>query len=578
MQHYKTVITEVNRHNKLYYDESAPEISDAEYDSLYEKLENFEEQQGWADPDSPTVRVGNSPGKVQHKYKLYSLKKVYEKEEVDSSFTVVTPKIDGTNLTVTYKDGMIYCALTRGNGEFGDSVNHLISGIKGLPDYINNKKELVITGECVTDKKVENFRNYVSGALGLKELSELKSRKIRFIAHDLFGIELDYTVRMDFLTELGFNTVLDSNFCNKYPQDGVVYRLDDYYVSQKVGYTSKYPRFAVALKPRHIVTAISTLQEVIWDVGRTGTVNPVAIINPVILDDATITRVTLHNYEFIETNEIKLGDKLIIERAGGVIPKVIGVEEHINSNNNITISEVETQIGGEVKRVGPRLYVVDQEKFGTVKLLQHFIKILSIKGLGPQSIKKLELQHPSDLYKSQDWDLLGVNGAKIIKEIEISKNRPYKLVLASLGIPSVGKSMAEKIIKEIPKFSDLKEDIEHVEIRGIGPKIKTKILCWLDINEEWVYKLPLHLEEKEQLIVEENKLKVCMSGKADMTKAAITEYIEQYNYEVVSSLTKDCYALIYSDPNSSKVKKAKQYGIKTIEYAPNKNLILSGQI
>lgn len=579
---YFNLLDKVLIHNKKYYDESAPIISDAEYDALYDELLEIEKKQGWTHPNSPTLKVGGNPGKVQHKYKLYSMKKVYDAEEVEPSFKVKTPKIDGTNLTVTYSKGKLFLGLTRGDGSFGDSVNHLLPYIKGLPSVLNtDKEEIIITGECVTDNsEVKNFRNYVSGALGLKDAEEFKSRNIRFIVHDWLGEAQNYIERLQELSNLGFNTVLDEEFCSKYPQDGIIYRLDNYKASQELGYTSKYPRFAVALKSREILVAQSILKSVEWDVGRTGTVNPVGIIDPVEIDDATITRLTLHNIEFIEQLNLGIGDKVEIERAGGVIPKMLRVLEHSPFSVKVNTKHAEDAIGGETIRVGPKLFVKDQEKHGTVKLLQHFVSNMEIKGLGLQSIRKMGLTHPSDLYKPQKWVNLGANGAKIKEEIERSKLQSYSIVLSSLGIPGVGRSMSDKIVKELHSFDKLPE-IEYVTIPGIGEVMREKILVWYDNNSDWVKELPLRLEQdlNDVLVFDSSSLrKVCISGKLDMTKQDLGSLLNKYNFKLSETVTKDCYALIVADKNSnsSKAVKAQQYGIKIIDYWSERTNILKG--
>lgn len=585
MKNYQELKKEIIRHNTLYYDLSKPELADADYDKLYNELEAIEVAQGWCDSDSPTLKVGGAKGKVRHPYTLYSLRKVYDPEEVDPSYKVKTPKLDGSNLNLTYINGKLELALTRGDGEFGEDVRHLMKYCAGVPQSLNNAPEIVVvTGECVTDNEgVENFRNYVSGALGLKDAEEFKTRNIRYIVHDWLGVEMNYTNRMDIIKNLGFYTVMNTELCDKYPQDGLVFRLDDWRESKRLGYTSKYPRFAVALKEREALTAQTALQSVEWVVGRTGTVNPVGIVTPVILDGATVSRVTLHNLEFIENAKLGLGDVIEIERAGGVIPKFIRVLEHSSLDQKIDIKHAERAIGTSVKRVGPKIFVADSSQVGTRKLLEHFVKTLEIKGLGPSSITKLGLEHPLDLYKSQPWDALGANGAKVQAEIERSKTKPYSTVLAALGIPGVGKSSARLIVRHIPMFHRLR-DVENTHIKGIGPKTVESILVWLEVNEAWVQELPLSLEETIEYqsvgsaMMPAEQKKVCVTGKLDMTRNEIKEHLESLGYVVSSSVTKDCYALITDgEISSSKVKKAESIGtVKIINYFEKKAEVLNG--
>ena len=572
---YKELKNIVLKHSKLYYDLSAPEISDARWDRLYQELQTMEKAQGWKDHDSPTEKVGGTAGKVAHPHKLYSLQKVYDKAEVDSWMDIETPKIDGTNLSLIYKGGKLKMALTRGNGEHGTEVTHLVEFLKNAPERIDTDfAEVVVNGECVTDNDVENFRNYVSGAIGLDDPLEFEKRNINFVAHDWLGVDMDYMPRMAILKNMGFLTALDEQ-AKKYPTDGIVYRCNSYKKSQNLGYTSKYPKFAIALKEAGTLTAVTTLQDVVWTVGRTGAVNPTGIVEPVVLDDATISRVTLHNMDFIEEHNLGLGDAITIERAGGVIPKFINVIEHSKHNLKISQKDAEKAIGQAVVRDGPRL-MTKSGQGDSVKFLEYFIRTMQIKGLGPASIKKLGLTHPIDLYQEQDWDELGANGIKIQEEIERTKTKPYQTVLAALGIEGVGNGGARIIVPKIPAFRNLR-DIEYAEIKGIGPRTKESILAWLDENEEWVLTLPLQLEQ--EVTVEEvtqSIRKVCITGKLDMTRNQLVSILEPLGFKNTSTVTKDCYALIAGDEGSSKHNRAKQLGVTIINYWSRKKDVLSG--
>jgi DNA ligase (NAD+) len=576
---YKELKQLIQKYNHAYYDLSAPSISDGEYDQLYDKLEAMEKAQGWRDHDSPTLRVGGSAGKITHPYKLYSLRKIYEgEEEVEPWMDVILPKIDGSNLTLVYRRGKLKLAITRGNGEQGEDVTHLAEWIKNVPHRIDTQfDEIVVNGECVTDNQVENFRNFVSGALGLKSAHDFKDRNINFIAHDWLGVDMDYLPRMKVLTGMGFFTVLEDRAW-EYPQDGVVYRANSYAKSQQLGYTSKYPRFAVALKKRMTEIAVTTLQDVLWVIGRTGTVNPTGVVSSVVLDDATISRVTLHNVGIIEEHNLGLGDLIQIERAGGVIPKFIGVVQHSEHGIKITKSHAEQTIGQQTKRDGPRLLVADKNNINTSKVLEHFIKTIDIKGLGPASVKKMGLTHPVDIFDDQNWDKLGANGAKVEAEIERTKTKPYDIVLASLGIPGVGRTASKLIISKIPAFRNLR-DIETTEIKGIGPSTVESVLSWLDENEEWVTTLPLQLEQN--VTVEETvgtpARKICITGKLDMTRGDLADRLEAKGFKVSSTVTKDCYALITGgDTSSSKYKRAVTLGVTIIDYWSSQKEVLSG--
>ena len=576
---YKELKQIIQKHNQAYYDNSASMITDAEYDQLYDKLENMEKAQGWRDHDSPTKHVGGAAGKVTHPYKLYSLRKIYEgEEELESWMNVKLPKIDGTNLTLIYRRGKLKMGLTRGNGEQGTDVTHLVGMLKCAPTRIDlDYDEVVVNGECVTDNNVENFRNYVSGALGLDSPSEFAQRNIRFIAHDWLGVSMDYEPRMKILKNAGFFTVLEDQSWD-YPKDGIVYRCNSYAKSQQLGYTSKYPRFAVALKQRMTEIAITTLQDVLWVVGRTGTVNPTGVVEPVVLDDATISRVTLHNIGIIEEHNLGLGDTIQIERAGGVIPKFIGVVQHSEHRIKVNKYHAEQTIGMQTKRDGPRLMVADKNNINTSKVLEHFIKTLDIKGLGPASVQKMGLTHPVDLFEGQNWGKLGANGSKVEAEIERTKTKPYDIVLASLGISGVGRRAAKLIVSKIPAFRNLR-DIETTEIKGIGPSTVESVLSWLDENEEWVNTLPLQLEQNVTVedVVGTPARNVCITGKLDMTRGDLGDRLEKFGFKVTSTVTKDCYALITGgDTTSSKYKRAVTLGITIIDYWSSQKNVLSG--
>jgi len=357
--------------------------------------------------------------------------------------------------------------------------------------------------------------------------------------------------------------------------DGTVFRTDSWDKEQTLGHTSKYPRFAVALKQRETETAITTLQDVLWTIGRTGSINPTAVVEPVVVEDATISRVTLHNIDFIEQHNLGLGDTIKIERSGGVIPKFLEVIEHSQHNMKINLKHAEKAIGQQVVRDGPRLMTKSGEG-DSVKFLEYFIRTMQIKGLGPASIKKLGLLHPVDLYTKIDWGILGANGAKIEEEIERTKTKPYMTVLAALGIEGVGNGGAKLIIPHIPAFRNLR-DIEYAEIKGIGPRTKESILAWLDENEEWVLELPLQLEQEVTVEeVSQTIKKVCITGKLDMTRNQLVSILEPLGFKSTSTVTKDCYALIAGDTGSSKHTRAQNLGVTIVDYWSSKKDVLNG--
>lgn len=562
---YNSLKNMVAYHDKLYFDDAAPILTDAEYDSLYQQLVTMEDTQGWKDPDSPTVRIVGK-GKIKHHFKLYSLKKVYEEQEVDSSFDIRMPKLDGANLSISYVNTALSTALTRGDGEVGESVLHIVPYIKGIPESIAENALTVFVGEVVTDNtQVENFRNYVAGALGLKDAQEAKGRNLRFIVHDVLGLALDYLDRLAFAKANGFDTVADSNF-SQYPQDGIVFRVNSYEVEKELGYTSKYPRFAVALKQKESFSAVTYLKNIEWAVGRSGVVTPVGIVEPVVLDSATVSRVILHNIEFIEQHSLRRGDKILIERR--ITPQFVRVLEH-SKYAPFTIDDVTSSLGIEVFRKGPKLFVSEADNF---RYIEYFAKTLGIKGLGEATIKKLNINHPIDLYSIKDWSFLGKNGEKIAEELYRPKD--YATVLAALGIPGVGKSTAQLIVSKIPKFEDL-EKVSTLSIRNVGPTTVENIMSWLEVNKHWVKDLPYSLEA-EAAPVSLAKRKIAITGKLDIKKADLAAHLERYGFELANSVTKDCYALITGGEESIKTANATKYGVPVLNYWKAKEQIMKG--
>lgn len=574
---YQELKQKVLGYNYKYYDLAISEISDQEYDKLYDLLVETEKKQGFKDWDSPTQRVGHSRGNVKHPFKLWSLEKTYNQSDIDSRFTVKTKKLDGACINVIFNKGNFIRVLSRGDGEHGEDLTHLFK------DTYKDKKigylgTISFIGECVYFGEVDNYRNYVAGALNLKNVDEFKSRNIDFVVHDTLGIKLPYLERLQFAKECGFYTVLDEIIIKNIPSDGWVYRTNNPSLEEELGYTSKYPKFAIALKSAETVTAVTMLKNVVWNIGRTGTVNPTGIVEPILIGTATVSRLTLHNIAFIEENDICLGDRIEIERAGEIIPKYLRTVEKSPVRVKITQKEAEESVGTAVKRVGPKLFSADNS-VNKEKEILNFVKQMDIQGLGPASINKLGLTSIPEIYRITNWNLLGANGQKVAQEIEYSKTKPYEKVLAGLGIPNVGLSLAKKIISKIPKFKDL-PSLEYEKIDKIGPIIRDKILAWYEENYEWVLKLPVQLEAKEEeleFLDNTSIRKICITGKMDRTRDELSTILEGKGFEMQKMVTKDTYALITDGKDSSKkTELAEKYNIRIVNYFDNKQAVLAG--
>lgn len=311
----------LDKASKAYY-EGNPIISDAQFDKLAESC-NYN-------------AVGAKPsGALQkHLFPMYSLDKYYVGEgkeplsEYPTNKKIETVKLDGAAISLLYINGALVRALTRGDGIEGtDITDKILVGDLAIPLDISINATLQITGEIVAPKTIENSRNYASGALNLKDLEEFKTRNLTFVAYGISydaGIKGFWSQDMQVLGDNGFETVVTSetDFLNQFPQDGLVVRLDSYTEFNKLGYTSKHPRGAYAIKTR--AEAVETeLLDVVWQVGKSGKVTPVAILKPVMVGDAEVSRATLNNGSFIEALGLYIGCTVGIIRAGEIIPQVV---------------------------------------------------------------------------------------------------------------------------------------------------------------------------------------------------------------------------------------------------------------
>lgn len=309
-------ITEfLDRASKAYYDGN-PFISDSIFDSLADSV-------SYSRLGTPATR-----DKVRHAYPLWSLQKHYEDEGVHPLAGIrdisSSPKLDGAALCLLYVDGVLVRAATRGDGVEGQDVSDKFVGSNLVPQKVDGLGSLVqIVGEVCAPKHIENARNYAAGALNLKDVVEFRTRAVEFFAYGISPTQFDtYNDDMLWLKTQGFNTIKDPEIHNIYPCDGIVYRVNNNKAFLEMGYTAKFPRGAYALKERQEAVETEILA-VEWQVGKTGKVTPVAILKPVLIGDATVSRATLNNPGFIESLGIEIGDTVAIIRSGEVIPKIL---------------------------------------------------------------------------------------------------------------------------------------------------------------------------------------------------------------------------------------------------------------
>lgn len=294
--------------SKAYY-EGNPIISDTEYDALADQT-GFE-------------RVGYQvTDGIPHRYPMYSLQKCFDINEapLDTRDCIKTPKLDGAAVSILYVAGQLSLALTRGDGKVGRDITDKMRYL--VPSEIDFTGTIQVTGEVVAPSTIENSRNLASGSLNLKDMDEFRKRPLQFVAYDMVGYMRDsYIETLDLLEEFGFQTVLTFDHTD-YPKDGIVYRLDDSIKFRELGYTSNHPRGAFAFKEQQD-GVVTTLLDVEWQVGKSGVVSPVAILEPVLIGDAMVSRATLHNIEYIQELHLELGCSVEVIRSGEIIPRIV---------------------------------------------------------------------------------------------------------------------------------------------------------------------------------------------------------------------------------------------------------------
>jgi len=300
----------VRKASEEYY-KGTPIVSDEMYDHLL-SITNIEDI-GYSD---------NSEKRFPHMYPMFSLQKIWEGEDRPTWKTAVaSPKFDGAAISILIADGKVQKILTRGDGKEGLDITRLMS--TKLPTTFPTKDMYQITGEVIAPKEIPNARNYAAGALNLKSVEEFKTREVQFVA---YGIEPnptdEYKTDLEFIHSLGFDTVMTLSNPDNFPQDGTVVRMYSNKDFFNAGFTSHHPRGAYALKKRETGVA-TTLLDVEWQVGKSGAVSPVAILEPVMVEDAMVSRASLHNKAIIEALDLEIGCQVEVIRAGKIIPQIL---------------------------------------------------------------------------------------------------------------------------------------------------------------------------------------------------------------------------------------------------------------
>lgn len=544
---------ELHVHNYNYYVLNAPVISDLEFDKLMRELQDLEAlHPEYYDPNSPSVRVGSDLNKnftqVEHKYPMLSLGNTYSQAEVTEFYERVSKslneefelccemKYDGTSISLTYEDGKLVRAVTRGDGVRGDDVTDNVKTIRSIPLVLHGEgypKNFEIRGEILMPWNVfeelnrerelreeplfANPRNAASGTLKSQNSAVVANRKLDAYLYYLLGDNLPHDGHYENLQEAakwGFKISHISrkartlqevfDFINYWDverknlpvaTDGIVLKVNSLRQQRNLGYTAKSPRWAIAYKFQ-AERALTKLEKVTYQVGRTGAVTPVANLDPVQLSGTVVRRASLHNADIIASLDLHIGDMVYVEKGGEIIPKITGVEVSARpaGSEKVTFITHCPECGSELVRYEDEAaYYCTNETACPPQIkgkIEHFIsrRAMNIEGLGPETVDLFYqeglIHDIADLYTLQTADIcrlerMGEKSAEnIIQGIERSKEVPYERVLFALGIRFVGETVAKKVAKAFRSIEALAsanlDDLIHVD--EIGEKIAGSII------------------------------------------------------------------------------------------------------
>lgn len=641
---------ELHQHNYNYYILNRPIISDLQFDELLSKLQTLEkEHPEYYDPNSPTQRVGSDItdkfNQVKHRYPMLSLANTYSEEEVEEfydrtrktlndSFEVCCElKFDGTSISLLYEKGRLVRAITRGDGVQGDDVTTNVKTIRSIPlvlqgdtypDSFEIRGEILMPWEVFEELNREkeareeplfaNPRNAASGTLKLLDSSIVASRQLDAYLYALLGEDLPYDNHYANLMEAkkwGFKIssatklakTLDEtlDFLDYWNEerkklpvatDGVVLKINNLVQQEDLGYTAKSPRWAIAYKFQ-AEQAVTRLNSVTYQVGRTGAVTPVANLEPVQLSGTTVKRASLHNEDIINKLDLHIGDRVYVEKGGEIIPKITGVNFDARGKElgeKVTFITHCPECGTPLVRVeGEANHYCTNESSCPPQIkgrIEHFIsrKAMNIDGLGPETVDlfyRLHLIHnPADLYalKKEDivhLDRMGEKSAtNIIKSIEKSKEIPYERVIYALGIRFVGETVAKKLAQSLSSIEKIEQaSIEQLkEIDEIGEKIAESVHHYFldEANLALVSRLKeagLQMEQdREAQKGKTNRLagqSIVISGVfKEHSRNEYKAMIEQNGGRNVGSISsKTTFVLAGENMGPSKLKQAEKIGI-----------------
>ena len=640
---------EIERHNHLYYIEAKPELSDYEFDRLLEQLIALERQfPDLVTPDSPSQRVGGaitkefvsvthrepmlslsntySPGDVEEFYNR--VKKLLALEGVDEHEMVAELKFDGVAISLLYRDGLLVRGATRGDGVQGDDITVNIKTIPTVPLKIEDVGEIEVRGEVFMRKedfeqlnesrpeeeRFANPRNATAGTLKLQDSAEVARRRMSFVAYYLKGIRDESTAhfsRLKLLEELGFSTGNHYQLCRElhdikefiaewsekrwklpYETDGVVLKLNAVTLWDKLGATAKSPRWAIAYKyPAQ--QARTVLNAVVFQVGRLGTITPVAELEPVLLAGSTVSRSTLHNFDEIGRLGVMIHDRVIIEKSGEVIPKVISVvlEERPSDTQPIVIPSNCPECGTPLARTdGEVSYYCANEEECPAQIrgrLLHFASrnAMDIKSLGKALVDQLVairlVKDVGDLYFLQEPQLeklerMGRKSAQnLVRALDESRAKSYERLLYALGIRHVGRATARELSQAYPSLEALMQASEEqlATVPDIGPVVAHSICDYFAkpsvphfLEKLNAAGLPLSASEStEQINRNFEGLTVLFTGGLDRyDRLTASELVMERGGRVVNSVSKKTGLVVAGHDPGSKLDKALKLGVRVV--------------
>lgn len=638
MDRMRQLVDILNKYAYEYYVLDNPSVPDSEYDKLYAELQALEKESGTVLFDSPTRRVGGEPIKAferhEHISRLYSLDKAVTDDELNAFFTrvgkvaenpayTVEYKFDGLTMCLTYEGGKFVRATTRGNGTAGEDVTAQVLTIKSYPMTIRYQGTLEVKGEAIIRLSVlenynktaaeplKNARNAAAGAIRNLDPAVTASRRPEILFYDVNYMSEPILSSQEeaiaFLEREGFKTFRHVRLC-KTPQevfdaigeidmerktidvltDGAVVKVNDFAVREELGYTDKFPRWAIAFK-FEAEEAVTTVRNVVWQVGRTGKLTPLAEVDPVELAGATVRKATLNNLGDIRRKDVKVGSKVLIRRSNEVIPEILGAYEHTGESVDIAPPETCPYCGTALVEEGANLFCPNKAcRPRVAAMLANFASkgAMDIEGFSEmtayQFYDELGVRRCSDLYflgKEKLQTLEGFGDKKIrnlLKEIEKSKQIPLDRFIFALGIGGIGKVASGDLARRFGSVEALgNATIEQlVEMENIGEKTASNIVAWFADGENRA-ELSRFAEAGVKPFVKQivsggpfMGQNVVLTGTLSQFKrSAAQKLIEEAGGVCQSAVTQKTTLVIAGEAAGGKLEKAQALGVKVIDEA-----------